>query len=412
MFLLWLIIILAILLDFITERGFHKTFPQFASVRRKSIRRVLIVQLAVSVAVILCGIIFSNKISDYRILTWYSYIFGCVAALYIPKSVYALFLLLDRLIQIRRHPHRQNRRHIAAKCGFWAGIVTIFIVFWGILFGKYNCTIDRVEISFDHLPVAFDGYKIVQISDVHAGSFAGSFSYFQKATDLINSQQADLIVFTGDLINNFADETIPLIPIFSQLYARDGKYAILGNHDYGGYYNWKSSADSVNNLEALKNAIKQMGFILLNNQSETIIRGHSDSIALIGAENWGYGKKRPKYANLEQAMEKVQDIPFKLLLSHDPWFWKDKVKNKTDITLTLSGHTHGMQIGVKIGKKHYSVGFLNRIRYLSGLYHTNEQYLYVNRGIGVIGFPGRIGISPEITVITLRHGKTGSERSK
>jgi predicted MPP superfamily phosphohydrolase len=267
-----------------------------------------------------------------------------------------------------------------------------------------------VEISFDNRPAAFDGYKIVQISDVHAGSFDGSVRYFQKAADLINSQQPDLIVFTGDMVNNFAEETVPLIPIFSQLYARDGKYAVLGNHDYGGYYDWDTPADSVNNHETLKSAIEKMGFALLNNQSAALGRDHSDSspdtltnrIALIGTENWGKGERRPKYADLEKATETVRDIPFKLLLSHDPLFWHETVKDRTDISLTLSGHTHGMQFGVKLGKKRYSFGILRGYRYLAGLYQTNRKYLYVNRGLGVIGFPGRIGMSPEITVITLR----------
>ena len=404
----FLIIFFIILLDFITERGLHKTFPRFASFNRKCIRRALIIQLSASVAVLLSGIIFDRKISDYRIIAWYNRLFGCIVALYLPKMVYAMFLLLDRLIHVIC-PLRQNRRHIAAKCGFWSGIVTIFIVVWGILFGKYDCTVDRVEIAFDNLPDAFDGYKIVQISDVHAGSFAGSFDYFQKATDLINNQQPDLIVFTGDMVNNFAEETFPLIPIFSKLQARDGKYAVLGNHDYGGYYDWHTLADSIINQEALENAIERMGFVLLNNHSVTISKTHSDSIALIGTENWGSGEKRPKYANLDEAMETVRNISFKLLLTHDPLFWYTKVKDKTDIMLTLSGHTHGMQIGMKIGKKHFSLGILRGYRYLAGLYQPHEQSLYVNRGLGVIGFPGRIGISPEITVITLRMGKKSEQ---
>jgi len=400
----FMFIFFMILLDFVTERGLQKTFPRYASLHRKAIRRVMVVLLSASAAVILCGMILDRKISDYRIITWYSYFFGCVAVLYLPKFVYAMFLLFDRMIQ-GIHTHRRKHRHIVAKCGFWSGIVTIFLVMWGILFGKYDCTVERVEIAFDHLPAEFDGYKIVQISDVHAGSFAGSFDYFQKATDLINSQQPDLIVFTGDMVNNFAEETFSLIPIFSQLNSRDGKYAVLGNHDYGGYYDWKTSIDSINNHNALQRAIERMGFVLLNNQSLAMSKGHSDSIALIGIENWGIERRRPKYANFEQALETKRDIPFKLLLSHDPSFWHEKVKDKTDITLTLSGHTHGMQIGVKIGKKRYSFGKLQGFRYLSGLYHINEQYLYVNRGLGVIGFPGRIGVSPEITVIILRMKK-------
>jgi predicted MPP superfamily phosphohydrolase len=208
-------------------------------------------------------------------------------------------------------------------------------------------------------------------------------------------------VCTGDMVNNFSEELISLIPVFSQLEAPDGKYAVLGNHDYGGYYDWDHPADSVANLEEIKNTVEQMGFVLLNNKSVIISRYNADRMALIGVENWGIKKHHPRRANLEEAMKAVKNVPFKVLLSHDPSFWINEVENKTDITLTLSGHTHGMQMGVKFGKKQFSIAPLFGYQYGSGVYQTNKQYLYVNRGLGVVGFPGRLGMSPEISVITL-----------
>ena len=400
-----LIILIVILLGIVTERGIKKTFPKFSSLHRKGIHRSFIILSAVSVAIMLCGGLFARHISDYRLVARYYFFFGGVAALYISKSVYAMFLFVDWMIPAickRCGSHAGQFRRIFLKCGFLTGVVTIFLMVWSILFGRYNYTVDHVEIAFNNLPPSFDGFKIVQISDVHAGSFSGSADCFQKAVDMINMQEPNLIVMTGDMVNNFGEETIAVIPIFSQLNARDGKYAVLGNHDYGGYFKWKSPEDSVANHKAISGYIEQMGFVLLNNQSAVISNNNSGSIALIGTEGWGKEKKRPKLGNLEKAMEPVRDIPFKILLAHDPSFWHEKVKGKTDIMLTLSGHTHGMQIGVKLGKKRYSFGLLRGYRYLAGLYQKNRQYLYVNRGLGVIGFPGRIGMSPEITVITLR----------
>jgi len=308
----------------------------------------------------------------------------------------------------------RNRRHIVAKAGLFASFGLVCLVIWGILFGRFNFTVEQADVVIDDLPPAFNGYKIVQIADVHAGSFAGCTHRFQKAVDLINMQNPDFIVFTGDMVNNFAEELAPLIPIFSQLNARDGKYAVLGNHDYGGYCNWKTPADSIANHKAIKNGIEQMGFVLLNNQSVILPSPFSppsplsptfpDHIALIGIENWGVQKKRPKHGNLEKAIKQVRDIPVKILLSHDPSFWREHVKGKTDIALTLSGHSHGMQMGIKLGEKRFSPASLLRHRYHHGvgLYRSGSQHLYINRGLGVIGFSGRIGMPPEITVITLK----------
>ena len=394
-------VVLIILVDIITVRGLKKTFPRFCSLHQRLVKNAFVTQTVVSVVILLCGFILQRRIHDYRMITLYAYFFGFVAMLYVPKSLYVAFLFVDEMIsKISKH-YRGASRHIVANGGFWTSLVFIFLFLWGILFGRYYYTVDHVEICSADIPQAFNEYKIVQISDVHAGCFAGSIKRFPKAIELINEQEPDLIVFTGDMVNNFAEEATPLIPFFSQLSARDGKYAVLGNHDYGGYYDWKTPADSVANHKAVVNAIEQMGFVLLNNQSIIINRYNTDSIALIGVENWGVKKQHPKRSDLEKAMKTVREIPFKILLAHNPLFWREDVEGKTDVALTLSGHTHGMQLGIKLGIQRFIPAWL-RFRYGAGLHQTDKQYLYVNRGLGVIGFPGRIGIWPEITVITLR----------
>ena len=408
MFLSIIVALGIIILDIITVWGLKRTFPQFISRHWRGIRITFILQAIVSVATVLGGFFLQRKISDYRFFAWYYYFWGLMSAVYFPKLFYASLLIIDwSLSKISKLYRRQfdrfprGSRRIIAKYGFWASLAIIGLIAWSIFFGRNTFKVNHVELFVDDLPSAFNGYKIVQISDIHAGSFFASSNHFQKAVDMINQQEPNLIVCTGDMVNNFAEELIPLIPVFSQLKAQDGKYAVLGNHDYGGYFDWHNPADSVANHEILKNFIEQMGFVLLNNRSVIISRYNSDRMALIGVENWGIKKHHPRRGNLEKLMAPVSNIPFKVLLSHDPSFWFLGVEGKTDIVLTLTGHTHGTQAGVKLGKKHFTLAPLFGYPYGAGLYQTGKQYLYVNRGLGVIGFPGRIGMLPEITVITL-----------
>jgi len=392
--------IIVIILDFKMVRGLKKVFPRFSSRHWRGIKLAFIIQASLSVAILLFAIFFNRKISDYRFFTWYFYMFGAVCTVYVPKAYIAFFLLVDRFVKLSK-----NSQHVVAKCGYWTSLFVAFLFVWGIVFGRYNFTVEQVEIPLANLPQSFDGYRIVHLSDIHTGSFVGSVHRFQEVTDLINEQMPDLIVMTGDVVNNFADEILPFIPIFSQMKARDGKFAVLGNHDYGGYHDWSNLADSVANFKAIKNNIEQMGFTVLENQSITIERGDSCRIALVGVENWGIFERFPKRADLEKALETVRDVPFRILLTHDPAFWTKFVEGKADIALTLAGHTHGMQLGLKIGNKRYNPLFKMRFGFLAGLYQTGEQYIYINRGLGVGLFPGRIGMPPEITVITLRKEK-------
>jgi predicted MPP superfamily phosphohydrolase len=402
----FIIAVVIALLDYLTVKGLAVAFPTFGFRHKRSIRPVFIGQTAVSVAVVLCGF-FSKEIRDYRIFALYYYLFGFVLAVYVSKSWFVFFSAIDGFTAcLRKRKGRKQQlpsgqsRHIATKVGLITSPFYLLLIIWGIFFGRYAYEIETVDIKFEHLPDAFDGFKIVQISDVHAGSSFGTVNRFRKVVDIVNGQEPDIIVFTGDMVNNFVEEAYPFIPIFSELSAKEGKYAVLGNHDYGGYYNWKAVEDEEKNLRDLENAISEMGFTIMNNGAVTLVRDSTDRIALIGVENWGIKSRHPKKGDIGKAMETVHDTPFKILLSHDPSYWTEAVAEKTDIALTLSGHTHGMQAGIKIGKKRYSPAAM-QYKYWAGLYEIKGRYLYVNRGLGVIGYPGRIGMSPEISVINL-----------
>jgi predicted MPP superfamily phosphohydrolase len=274
----------------------------------------------------------------------------------------------------------------------------------GFVYGisnRYRYHVRRVSLKFDELPAAFKGLKIVQVSDIHSGSF-DSPKAVQRGVQLALDEKPDLIFFTGDLVNNKSDEIVPYMSIFSQLKAPMGVYSTLGNHDYGDYVEWPSKQAKVANLERLKSIHGQMGWKLMMNEHVVLERG-DDKIAIVGIENWGAKAGFPKYGDMQRAYAGLpeKNIPFKILLSHDPSHWDHQVQQEyPDIQLTLSGHTHGMQFGVEIpGFKWSPVQYM--YKNWAGLYQQGKQYLYVNRGFGFLGYPGRLGILPEITVIEL-----------
>jgi uncharacterized protein len=272
------------------------------------------------------------------------------------------------------------------------------IAFGGIV-GRTQLGLNKIEVGFANLPESFNGLTIVQISDIHIGGFKQKKSLLEKVIKKINGLNPNIILLTGDLVNNFRNETFGWQPIFSKLNANVGKYAILGNHDYGDYYNWKSQNDKVENFSSVINAYHEFGFLLLRNESVKISNS-KDSIYLIGVENWGH-KPFPQYANLVLALENVPQGSFKILMTHDPSHWESKICGKQDIVLTLSGHTHGLQWGFKPGGIEFSLMYFLRKKW-AGLYSNNEQYLYVNRGLGTIGVNFRLDMPAEITQITLR----------
>ncbi|WAC41479.1 metallophosphoesterase [Pedobacter sp. SL55] len=294
-----------------------------------------------------------------------------------------------------------ERPIIGVYIGILIASLIIIAFVYGILKGKYAYRVIKHTLYFDDLPDAFEGFKLVQISDVHAGSLNNPKAV-QKGIDLINRQQADLFVFTGDLVNNKAEEVKPYIAHFSQIKAPFGQFSVLGNHDYGDYVKWESDAAKRENLQQLKKYHAEIGFRLLLDEHVNLEK-NGQKITLVGIENWGLGFG--ERGDLAKALQGTTKDEFKILLSHDPSHWEAQVKNHpSKIHLTLAGHTHGMQFGIEaFGLKWSPVQF--RYKHWAGVKKENDRFLNVNRGFGFIGFSGRVGIWPEITVIELKKKK-------
>ena len=325
----------------------------------------------------------------------------------LPKLLSVIFLLIGdftRFVEFgfkyftaKESYFPERRKFISTTALAAAGIFSLLAID-GIIFGKYRHTVRKVKLRFKNLPENFKGYKIVQISDVHSGSFFNP-QKLQKAIDLINEQDADVVLFTGDMVNNYADEFKPFIPLFKSIKAKDGKFSILGNHDYGDYGAWNSREEKAQNIPNLKNYQAEAGFKLLRNENIALEKNR-EKIYLLGVENWGI-KPFPQYGDLDKALMGVPQDAIKVLMSHDPTHFDEVVKkHKTNVHLTLSGHTHGMQFGLDLKNIKWSpVKF--KYKKWADLYESEGKYLYVNRGFGVIAYPGRVGINPEITVIEL-----------
>jgi predicted MPP superfamily phosphohydrolase len=268
------------------------------------------------------------------------------------------------------------------------------------IFNRYDYHVRRISLKFPKLPPSMRGMKILQISDIHAGSFDNHEAVARGVLKAM-AEEPHLIVFTGDLVNNHSEEILPYLDIFSQLRAPMGVYSTLGNHDYGDYVPWPSREAKAANFERLKNYHARMGWKMLNNE-HVVFKNYDGSLALLGVENWSAKPQFPKHGDLAAACRGIpDDVAVKILLSHDPSHWDAQVRpGYPDIDLTLSGHTHGMQFGVEVpGFKWSPVQYV--YKKWAGLYHEGNQYLYVNRGYGFLGYPGRLGILPEITLITL-----------
>jgi len=291
-----------------------------------------------------------------------------------------------------------ERRLFFNQLGLAVAAVPFVSFLYGITKGKYHFKVHKLSIEFDDLPEKFNGFTIAQISDFHSGSF-DNHDEVERGIELLAEQKCDVIVFTGDLVNNKADEFEPYLDLFKNLSAPSGKYSILGNHDYGDYVSWPSPAEKQKNFDKLCNLHSQAGFKLLRDEN-VLIEKEGQSIAMSGVENWGLGFG--KRGNLEKAMFGLPKDLFKILLSHDPTHWENEVKTSDHLVrLCLSGHTHGAQMGVEIpGVKFSPVQF--RYPHWAGLKEENGRFHYINRGFGYLGFAGRVGIWPEITVIELK----------
>lgn len=341
------------------------------------------------------------KFSDYsefneaktQFFLWMNFVFMLI---YIPKLVYLIFHLLNYLINI----FLKEKINLIRYAGVLVAMFIILLMCHGAFVNPKSVVVSKVQVEVANLPLSFDGYKIVQISDIHLGSWGENYNYMNPVIDSINAQNADIIVFTGDMVNNFSQEMEGWEAYFRQLNAKDGNYAILGNHDYGDYSVWKRQKDKEENFEAIKQNIRDFGFTLLLNESISLKR-NTDSLWLLGVENWGK-PPFPKYGDLKKALTNTDESVLKILLSHDPSHWRAEVLNYQQIFLTLSGHTHAAQMAFNMYGKFRSPSSLMYPEW-NGLYESGNQYIFVNRGLGFIGIPMRIGVSaPEITLITLK----------
>jgi uncharacterized protein len=336
---------------------------------------------------------------------------GMMIMLYVPKLVLVIFLMGEDVFRALAGGVRgiagtsgstfmPERRRFVSTIALGVAAVPFLGVIHGIWKGRYRFRVIRETLFFDDLPEAFDGFTITQLSDIHSGSFDNR-EKIQYGIDLANAQHSDVLVFTGDLVNNKAEEMAPWKDAFSQLEAPMGKFSVFGNHDYGDYVPWPSATAKMQNLEELAQIHAQMGFKLLRNQHHTFEKD-GQQLHLVGVENWGF-PPFPQYGDLNKALTGLPESCFKVLLSHDPSHFDGEVKqHSSKVHLTLSGHTHGMQFGIEIP------GWIKwspvKYRYAkwAGLYEEFGRYLYVNRGFGFLAFPGRVGIWPEITVLELR----------
>jgi predicted MPP superfamily phosphohydrolase len=345
------------------------------------------------------------------------FISSAALILFVCKLIGSSFLLIDDVIRLFRWiaslfnktPHHaiEEGANQISRLKFLSYLAVTFTVIpavsflYGMVRGAYKYRVHKVKVSSPNLPEAFEGFKMVQLSDMHCGSFMSPDPLI-KAFNIVMDQKPDAIFFTGDLVNNEANETEMHIETYKMLKAPYGVYSILGNHDYGDYKQWETPEHKIENLEKLKDIQTQSGWRLLMNEHVPIEKD-GQKIALLGIENWGGNLRFPRYGKLDNAHAGTEGYPFKILLSHDPSHWDVQVSQKqkyNDIDLTLSGHTHGMQFGIEIpGFKWSPVQYI--YKHWAGLYKQDNQYLYVNRGLGFLGYPGRLGIWPEITVIEL-----------
>ena len=340
-----------------------------------------------------------------------SYAFGFMITVFTFQLITILFLFSEDIFRVISGLYQKftgnakefslpERRRFMSILGLGIAALPFGALLYGMYKGKYRFQVLKYALEFDDLPDAFDGYQITQLSDIHSGSLDNR-KKIEYAVDLINKQQSDVILFTGDLVNNMATEMEPWMALFSTLEAKDGKFSVLGNHDYGDYVDWETEALKSQNLEDLKVIQRDIGFDLMLNENRYLKKG-DDKIALVGVENWGRGGFK-KAGDLKKATATINKDDFKILLSHDPSHWEDVVLfDDLHYHLTLSGHTHGMQFGIEIpGWIKWSPARW-RYKYWAGIYKKKGQFINVNRGLGFLGYPGRVGIWPEISVITLK----------
>ena len=419
--------VFTLIIDFYSYQGIKQLTTKYSDFWRKLWRRLFWLPSIVSILLIVIVFIGADKEVKGSNFKFFYFVTGFIFVSLAPKFVFLVFHFFNDLVRIGKwiakklkqlltknevtnfqeaESDKMTRFQFFNQVGLGAAALTMGATFYGIFKGKYDFRVCEESISFPNLPKSFSGLRIVQISDAHLGSFLdNSFEEVDAALKRINDLNPDVIFFTGDLVNNLADEAEPWVNYFQQLRAPLGKFSILGNHDYAEYvYDPSDPANAqtlADNMRQLESVHERMGFRLLKNENVELEK-LGEKISLIGIENWGKGRFS-KHGKLDVAMTNMPQNSFNILLSHDPSHWEAQVLGQQNIDLTLSGHTHGAQFGVEAPMLHIKVSPSPWFGYKrwGGLYQEGKQYLYVNRGFGFLGFPGRVGISPEITLITI-----------
>jgi predicted MPP superfamily phosphohydrolase len=345
------------------------------------------------------------------------YVFAFVIMVLISKLIGSVFIAVDDIVRLFRwiasyftkppqiedvvvpQSHHISRLKFLNYVAVGMAALPFASFIYGMVRGAFNYQVHKIKVVLPNLPAAFNGLKILQISDIHSGSFV-SASPLEEAVKIINEQKPDIIFFTGDLVNDKAIEVEPFMDVLSKVKAPLGVYSTLGNHDYGDYTRWESAHAKMENMRDLIRKHAQLGWKLMMNE-HVLIDKDGEQIAVLGIENWGAKMGFPKYGDLKKAYAGTEKYPVKLLLSHDPSHWQEEVRRDyKDIDITFSGHTHGFQFGIEIpGFKWSPSQYV--YKEWAGLYSKDNQHIYVNRGLGFLGYPGRVGISPEITVMEL-----------
>lgn len=384
--------IVGILFIILTDTVFGLQIRRF--IKKKWQISIYVFQTLFFITAILLFHFSASKIKGPESYFWIGKLFGIFTLFYIPKLLYILMKCIGRCFD-RLIPKASATLHFIAVP---ISILSFVFLLYGITSGRYNYKIDKMEIPVNNLPRSFENFTIVQLSDIHLGSYGESYKGIKQLVDEVNSLKPDLIVFTGDMVNNFADEIPYWIPTLKQLKAPYGKYAVTGNHDYGDYTQWSNPEAKKDNLKRFYHNMAAMDFNMLNNDHIPIVR-QGDTLWLAGVENWGK-PPFPRYGNLQKALNGLHANQSIILLSHDPSHWRAEVLS-SPVSLMLAGHTHAMQSGIQIGSKKWSPAKYIYPEY-DGLYQEKNQYLYVSRGQGYIGYPGRIGLRPVITLLTLK----------
>lgn len=374
------------------------------------VRRTVIIAYWLFSLLALAGVTMYTKLDPKVFKSLRLYITTFFFVLIIGKLFAALFLFVDDLRRgltwivnllpsLAEKPYSQSRSDFMSKTALIAGAIPIATMSFGIISGAHDYRVRRRTVHLPNLPKAFDGMRAVQISDIHTGSFFNKVAV-EGGVDMLMAEKPDVAFFTGDLVNNTSKEAEEYLKIFGKVSAPLGVFSIMGNHDYGDYASWQSNQEKLNDISNLHAMHKHMGWDLLLNENR-LLKVDGEELAILGCENWGEGRFS-KYGDMEATIKGVEDHPTKILLSHDPSHWDAQVRSKyRDIDLTLAGHTHGFQFGVEIGNFRWSP-IQYKYKRWADLYQEGSQQLYVNRGYGYLGYPGRIGILPEITILELK----------